>query len=67
MTVYANVYSSDEQITAVIENTNHIIVADNREEVVKKITSYLMNISGNTYIVRNEVYEGNHTKLEFTA
>ncbi|TXG81264.1 MAG: hypothetical protein E6R13_06625 [Spirochaetes bacterium] len=67
MTVYANVYSSDEQVTAVIEDTNHIIVADNHEEVVEKITSYLMNVSGNIYTVCNEVYENNHTKLEFTT
>jgi uncharacterized protein YlzI (FlbEa/FlbD family) len=67
MTVYVNVYSSNEQVTAVIEDTNHIIVADNHEEVVEKITSYLMNVSGNSYIVCNEVYENNHTKLEFTT
>ena len=65
MAVQANIYTSTEQVTAVVENTNHIVVADSLEQVVDKIIDYLYVLSGNSYKVVDETYQNNHSTLFF--
>ena len=67
MTISAKVYCSEQQVSAMLENTNEISVADCYDEMVEKLLTHLNCISANTYKVVNETYQHNHTKLEFAV